>query len=341
MTTTPDSLAPASAEMLAATVTQVQALLKDVRKDGQKFKLAYDGLKAGIDTANEAQIKRYRPQLDKARQMLDLNMTDVQYAQESIARLRNDKALMAARAQQVEKLAKAVDDARAQFVERVLLVRELDARLDKRVQGIRQVRRDAEVDIGALRLRVRGTVRTLTDALTEANQLGVAARKAFEKNDQKALTDARTKLIELKAFDGNVMRLRPEVQELPRKHPDLDRELRAEIQWMLDDLQRVEDVPAAIGRLVKETMALGQVPAKKAARPPLAAADVQKLIKTFGLPDDGSRRTKAVKILADDAPEAWPRGLAKVYGCKESELKARLGEVRKLSFVKSMALIDL
>jgi hypothetical protein len=342
MTKTPDPLTPASAEMLAATVTQVQALLKDERKDGRKFKLAYDGLKAGIDTANEARIKLYRPQLDKARQMLDLNMTDVQYTQESIARLRNDKALMAARADQVEKLAKAVEHARGEFVERVLLVRELDARLDKRVQGIRQVRREAEVDIGALRLRVRGTVRTLTDALTQANEFAVAARKAFEKNDQKALTEARTKLIELKAFDGNVMRLRPEVQQLPRKHPDLDRELRAEIQWMLDDLQRVEDVPVAIGRLVKETMALGQVPVKKTgARPTLAAADVQKLIKTFGLPDDGSRRPKAVKILADDTPEAWPRGLAKVYGCKESELKARLGEVRKLPFVKSMALIDL
>ena len=65
------------------------------------------------------------------------------------------------------------------------------------------------------------------------------------------------------------------------------------------------------------------------------------MIKTFGLPDDGSRRTKAAKILADDAIESWPRGLAKLYGCKESELKARLGEVRKLSFVRSMSLIDI
>ena len=335
MTKTPDPLSPASAEMLAATATQVQELIKDAAKDGKKFKLAYDGLKAGIDGADQAAIKLFRPQLDKARQMLDLNMTDVQYAQESIVRLRNDKALMAARAGQVEKLAKAVDHARTQFVERVQLARALDARLDKRVQAIRQVRREAEVDIGALRLRVRGTVRTLTDALPQANQLAAAARKAFEKKDQKALTDARMQLIELKAFDGNVMRLRPEVQQLPKKHPGLDRELKAEIQWMLDDLERVEDIPAAIGRLVKETMALGQVSVKPA-RPTLAAAEAQKVIKAFGLPDDGSRRTKASKILADDAPEAWPRGLAKVYGCKESELKARLGEVRKLSFVREM-----
>jgi chromosome segregation ATPase len=334
-------LSAASAEMLTAAASLVRELVESVRKDGRKFQLAYDGLRASIDDASEAGIKLYRPQLDRARQMLDLNMTDVQYAQETIARLRDDPALMAARAEQVEKLAKAVDHARREFIERVERARELDGRVDKASQGIRRGRRDAEVDIGALRLRVRGCVRTLTDALTQADQLAAAARKAFEKKDQKALTQARTSLIELKAFDANVLRLRPEVQQLPRKHQDLDREQRAEVQWMLDDLERVEEVPAKIGRLVKETMALGQVPVKKPARPTLASAEAQKLLKTFGLPDDGSRRTKAAKILADDAIEAWPRELARIYGCKEAELKARLGEVRKLPFVRSMSLIDI
>jgi len=341
MSKTPDSLSAASAETLAAAVSQVHELIESVRKDGQKFKLAHDGLSAAIDEANDAEIKRYRPLLERARQMLDLDLTDVQSAQETVARLRGDPALMAMRAEQIEKLAKAVGHARRQFVERVQLARELDGRLDKALEETRRKRRDAEVDIGALRLRVRGCARTLADARTEADQLAAAARKAFEKKDQKALTEARTKLIELKAFDGNVMRLRPEVQQLPKRHPDLDREQRAEVQWMLDDLERVEDVPAAIGRLVKETMALGQVPAKKAARPALAAAEAQKLLKTFGLPDDGARRAKATKILTDDAIEAWPRQLARLYGGKESELKARLGEVRKLSFVRSMATIDL
>jgi chromosome segregation ATPase len=336
-----DSLSAASAEMLAAAVSQVRELVGSVRKDGRKFKLAYDGLSAGVDDANAAEIKRFRPLLDRARQMLDLNLTDVQYAQETVARLRNDPAIMATRADQVETLAKAVGQARRQFIERVQLARALDGRADKALEGNRQKRRDAEVDIGALRLRVRGCARTLADALTAAEQLAAAARKAFEKKDQKALTEARTRLIELKAFDGNVLRLRPEVQQLARQHPDLDREQRAEVQWMLDDLERVEDVPATIDRLVRETMALGQVPAKKPARPRLGAADAQKLIRTFGLPDDGSRRTKAAKILADDAIEAWPRELARLYGGKESELKARLGEVRKLAFVRAMAPIDL
>ena len=341
MSKIPAPLSAASAEMLAATVSQVRELVESVHKDGKKFKLAYDGLKAGMDAKNEAAIKLHRPLLEKARQMLDLNLTDVQYAEEGIARLRKDKALMALRTGEVDKLAKAVAQARAQFIERVQLARALDGGLKKALTTMRQGQRDAEVEIGALRLRVRGTARTLSDALPQAEQLAAAARKAYEKGDQKALTEARVKLIELKAFDGNVMRLRPEVQQLSKKHPDMDREQRAEVQWMLDDLERVEDVPKKIDRLVKETLALGQVPVKKPGRPTIGAAEAQKLIKTFGLPDDGARRTKAARILADGEIEAWPRGLAKLYGCKESALKARMGEVRKLSFVRSMGLIDL
>jgi len=341
MSKIPEPLSAASAEMLAAAASQVRELVESVRKDGQKFKLAYDGLSAGVDDADQSQIKRYRPLLERARQMLDLNVSEVQSAQETIARLRKEPALMATRADQVEKLAKVIGQARRQFIERIQLARQLDGRVDRALQGVRQDRRDAEVDIGALRLRVRGCARTLADALTEAEQLATAARKAFDNRNQKALTEARSKLIELKALDGNVMRLRPEVQQLTRQHPDLDREQRAEVQWMLDALEGVEDVPPAINRLVRETMALGQVPVRKPARAALAAAEAQKLIRAFGLPDDGSRRAKAAKILADGAVEVWPRELARLYGCKESELKARLGEVRKLSFVRSMSLIDI
>ena len=130
-----DPLSAASAEMLTAAASQVRELVESMRKDGQKFKLAYDGLNAGIDDASEAEIKLYRPQLDRARQMLDLNMTDVQYAQETIARLRGVPALMATRADQVEKLAKAVGHVRRQFIERVQLARELDGRPTRRSRG--------------------------------------------------------------------------------------------------------------------------------------------------------------------------------------------------------------
>ena len=59
-----DPLSAASAEMLAAAASQVRELIEPVRKDGQKFKLAYDGLSAGIDDASEAEMERLRAQLE-------------------------------------------------------------------------------------------------------------------------------------------------------------------------------------------------------------------------------------------------------------------------------------
>ena len=40
-----DPLSAASAEMLTAAASLVHELVESVRKDGQKFKLAYDGLR--------------------------------------------------------------------------------------------------------------------------------------------------------------------------------------------------------------------------------------------------------------------------------------------------------
>lgn len=331
----------ASLEKLDATASLVRDLVESERKDGPIFQRAADGLGAGLDHESEDEIALFRPQLERARRRLDLAMTELQYTQDALATLRDDPALLDARGDRIEQLAKTVGQLRRQFIERVQLARDLDARVDPALESIRRGRRAAEVAIGALRLQVRGCVRTLTDALPEAEQLAAAARKALDRRDQKALTDARTKLIDLKRFDALVLRLRLDVQRLLQQHDDLARGQRADVQDMLDDLVRVEDIPPTIARLVQQTMALGQVPVQKPARAALTAAEVQKVIRAFCLPDDGSRRTKAAKVLADAAPEAWPRELAKVYGSKESELKARLGDVRKLPFVRAMSLIDI
>jgi hypothetical protein len=267
--------------------------------------------------------------------MLDLNLTDVQYAQETIARLRGDAALMATRADQVEKLAKAVGHARRQFIERVQLARELDARVDKASEGNRRPGATPRSTSArcACASGMRQDAHRRPDPGRTARGCGAQGlrQEGPEGADRGSHEADRSEGVR-RQRDAAAARGAAAVPAAPGSRP----RAAAEVQWMLDDLARVEEVPAAIGRLVKETLALGQVPVKKPARPTLAAAEAQKLIKTFGLPDDGSRRTKAAKILADDAIEAWPRELAKLYGGKESELKARLGEVRKLPFVRSI-----
>jgi len=123
------------------------------------------------------------------------------------------------------------------------------------------------------------------------------------------------------------------------------------VQWLLDDLDRADDSIKRVDRIVRELIALGQVPKeeKKAAKeepnkPPkaLGNAEVHKVVKEFGLDtNDIDLRVKAMKILNSCPIDQWPKELAKVYGVKESDLKAKLNNVRKLPFVTAPALIDI
>jgi ATP-dependent protease HslVU (ClpYQ) ATPase subunit len=101
-----------------------------------------------------------------------------------------------------------------------------------------------------------------------------------------------------------------------------------------------------VEKMVRELVALGQVPQeeKKAATatPKLREAEVEKIVQAFGLDaKQGGLRAKAMKIVNACPFAQWPKELAKVYGAKEADLKAKLGSLMKLPFVKPLALIDI
>ena len=173
-----------------------------------------------------------------------------------------------------------------------------------------------------------------------------SARKAWAKKDQKTLTDSRVKLIDFLKFGTAATAMRPRIEKYKKQYPDLDRERKAEVQWLLDDIQRAEDRIKQLDKVVKELVALGQVP-KEEKKPAAAAtkfdnAEVVKVLKAFELDaEDAGKRTKAQKILGICPIDQWPKELGKLYGAKESDLKAKLPAVRKLAFVKQSELIDI
>jgi hypothetical protein len=181
---------------------------------------------------------------------------------------------------------------------------------------------------------------------TAAPRLEKAARAAWEKKDQKALTEARKGLIDLLPIRNDVTAMRPRVEGYRKAHPDLDRERKAEVQWMLDDLVRADDTMGRLEKVVKDLVALGQVKKDENTAPASAkfsADEVSKIIKAIGLDSgDVELRVKAMKAIASCAMEQWPKELARLYHAKESELKAKMGAVRKLPFIaKQAALIDI
>jgi hypothetical protein len=142
--------------------------------------------------------------------------------------------------------------------------------------------------------------------------------------------------------------MRPRIEKYKKQYPDLDRDRKAEVQWLLDDIQRAEDSIKRVSDMSRKLVEMGPIPKeeKKAPPPPtksFSVAEITKMVKEFGLDtDDINLRTKAWKIFNSCPIDQWPKELAKIYGAKESDLKGKLGKVRNLPFVKpAKQLIDI
>jgi hypothetical protein len=278
---------------------------------------------------------------------IDDGLNNVQGALHLLAQLRADKALMETRFEQIEKLLKTVAAVRKRFSDQAMEARRLDRDVEQALAAIRKGELAAEADLGALQSQMKALMKTTAWVDAEAAKHEKAARAAWEKKDQKALTTARKALIDLMPIRDDVSAMKPRVEAYRKAHPDLDRERKAEVQAMVDDLERAGDTMARVDRVVRELVALGQVPkeAKPAASPAqkLGHAEVDKIVAAFGL-DAGRNaglRAQASRIVNAFPFAKWPKELAKLYGAKEAELKAKIGNLMKLPFVRPMALIDI
>lgn len=336
-----------TAKTLADTVNMVKLIDQQDKKIQPRFRKFHDGLEAGIKDASEDEIALYRPQLEKVGDEIDECLNTIQGALALLAQLRQDQALMETKFDQIEKLVKVVAATRKKLTEEAADARKLDAQVDAALAAIKKGEQSAEADLGALQAQVKDLMKTITYVDTEAPKLEQAARKAWDKKDQKTLTDSRVRLIEFLKYGTAATAMRPRIEKYKKQYPDLDRERKAEVQWLLDDIGRAEDSIKAVDKMVKDLVALGQVPKdeKKAPAPAPTKFDnaaVIKVLKAFELDaDDAAKRTKAQKILNSCPVDQWPKELAKVYGAKESDLKSRLPAVRKIQLVKESELIDI
>jgi chromosome segregation ATPase len=336
-----------TAETLASTIEMVRIVDQKDRKVQVRFRKVCDGLRSGIDHGSEDEIALYRPQLAEVGAQIDDGLNNVQGALRLLAQLRADQSIMETRFAQVEKLLKTVAAVRKRFSDQAMEARRLDRDVEQALATIRKSVLSAEADLGALQSQMKALMKTTAWVEAESAKHEKAARTAWEKKDQKALTAARKALIDLLPVRDDVAAMKPRIEAYRKAHPELDRERQAEVQAMVDDLERAGDTMARVDRSVRELVALGQVPKEEEAAAPqaqrLGHAEVDKIVTAFGL--DAAKhaglRARAMKIVNACPLAKWPKELAKLYGAKEAELKAKIGNLLKLPFVKPMALIDI
>lgn len=341
------TLSRETAKTLADTVNMIKVIDQLDKKIEPRFKKFFDGLKAGIDDGSEDEIALYRPQLEKVGEEIDDCLNSVQGALGLLSQLRADKALMETKFDEIEKLVKTVAATRKRLTEHAAAARKLDDEVEKALGAIKKSDQSAEADLGALQSQVKALMKTIEYVDGEAPKLEQAAHKAFEKKDQKTLTDSRVKLIEFLKFGTAASAMRPRIEKYKKQYPDLDRERKAEVQWLLDDIQRAEDSIKRVDKVVKELVALGQVPkddksadAKKG--PTFNKAQVLKAADALGI--DAKYYTKLDHVLNDCPRDQWAKELGKLAATlklEDTDGKAMVLKLNKLDFIKKAQLIDI
>jgi hypothetical protein len=126
----------------------------------------------------------------------------------------------------------------------------------------------AEAELGALRSQVKALMRAIGYVEAEAPRLEKEARAAWKKRNPKALTHARSTLLDWLTVGDAVSAMQDTVDAFRAAHPEVEPDREVDVQRMLDDLERARDSVRRLGWTVRELVALEPVPAepKPAAR---------------------------------------------------------------------------
>ena len=104
---------------------------------------------------------------------------------------------METRFEQIEKLVKTVAAIRQRFSDQAMQARRLEQDVEQSLAAIRKGDLATEAELGALQSQMKALVKTIAWVDAEAPKAEKAARAAWDKKDQKALTAARKTLIDL------------------------------------------------------------------------------------------------------------------------------------------------
>ena len=336
-----------TAQTLADTIKMVRLIEGQDAKIQPQYKKMSEGLKGGIENASEDEISLYRPQLEKVGKQIDTCLGSIQGALALLAQLRKDEALMETKFDQIEKLVKSMAAKRKKLAEQSAEARKLDADADKAATAAQKGAQSAEADLSALQGAVASFMKTIDYIDTEAPKLEAAAKKAYDKKDQKTLTDSRTKLIDFLQYKTGPDSMRIRIEKYKKQYPDITREQRNEVQYMLDDLQRAASTVDDVDKKIKELMKLGQVkkeekpepPAKKA---PMPGSEVAKAGKALGL--DPKDNPRLAKILNEVPRFKWADALGKLavtLKLKETDGKKLVQLLNKVESIRKAQLIDI
>ncbi len=343
---------------MADTSQQTLQKMKDMRKELDKhdpiIKKAYESvtkeLRSAIDDESEDEIKISQPKLDPAIEKIDQGLDACDRLHVLTTALLADKAFVATRIEEIKELIKHVAVTKNRLSTWATAARKLGEEADKALGGAQKSSKEVEAELGGLKNRAKKLTLAVNDFKADAPTLEKAAREATKKGDEKSAERARLTIFDLlkepKRLSGE---MRPLLEKFRKDHPDLDRGMKAELQWASDAfddaIDTVKDGDKTFIELIKlkqTTMAA----AKPAEVPDVPKAELLKVAPIVGIDvKDAKHLTMLAKVLNTMPHEKWADGLAKLatsLKLKNTNGKAMVVAIDKLPYFKKMLnLIDI
>src|SRR6266850_7718613 len=302
-------------------------------------------LQAGIDKKDGVMLDLYLKRVDGTSKLASETLRDSTDALTALKKLEEDAEFMEARFEVVKGLTEKVDKTRTTFTSELLELKKLEKDALKVLDGLNGGTADAAAKYAELENRTN----TLKDAMEkkrkELETQVPIADKAFAAKDQKKLTDARLKIIDMDFSKAKIDldKLDRDLDDFMKKYRDAN--LNTDAQWLKDEVYKMQDIAtkgdAEMQRLVK----LGQVPKDEPAvsKPAkLSNSQIAQLAKYFPVNvKDAKEVAKFGKVLNTFPYVKWPAELIKAFDWKKADVDAGMKRANNAPYVQALYLIDI
>lgn len=293
------------------TIKQAKDTAEYIKKSGMDFdKLCKDfaafvpKLAEAVKNKAEPMMRLYLPKVQPLEGRLDNSIGAFDGAETLVADLSGNAEYTEdpKRFEALEKLAADVTKKQGQLTDMLKKVKALVPQAEKCLSEAASSADEMLRDVARIKGMVADHMKAFEAIEADLTKQEDKARKAHAAGKQKELTEARVTLIDYSKRATVLGPLKVKIAKYKAEHPTLDKDSKAELTWMLDDIYKMEEIEAKRDKLVKELMKLGQVEAAEAA-PVVNAA---KALKATGLPNGA--KDALVKLL--EQPKAqWEKGL--------------------------------
>jgi predicted nucleic acid-binding Zn-ribbon protein len=330
---------------LVLTTKQVATLEKECAKNQPKIADVLKNLEAAVAKADGAMLDLYFDRIEDTSGLISDTLTDGKHALAAIAELRKDKAFLESKFDAVKDLTARVDGIKKRLSEQLVKLKDLEKRALKVRETLRGGQQEAVEKYAELEDRVNDRKKVLEKKQHDLKAQVAAADKAVAAGNQKALTDARVKIIAMNFSSERIAlsALDRELAAFLQKYKSAG--LSTDVNWLKDEVSKLVDVADAGDEQMKRLLKLGQIdaasPKAPARKPVLSRDEVAKIAKALGiLPKDHERLGK---VLNGFPYGKWPvelSALARALGLKETDGRKLVAKISGYEFVKKLYLID-